>query len=273
MLKAHGHDRSYVRESGLSEELGEWARERFHFPEAADINSIEYQPDPEDGNRSKYGIWWGDRRKPHRFDIDIEDVAKGSSLISGPVHLSELDTPKAWPITHKIYMMRDGRDQLVSLANYAMNEDCRERWPATTRYSTAREAFDGYLGYFASIWTRSAAEYLMSMGDPTVLHLRYETMLNDREGFIRRICRFLGLEEDEAIIKDVAEATSVEKSREHIPGHVDKAQTGRWREWFDEADLRAYYHYCGEMLYRLGYDELPPPSWARRIIGGEVRKV
>jgi hypothetical protein len=162
------------------------------------------------------------------------------------------------PEARFIHLIRDGRDTALSRASRALDK------PAP-------------VGFLAKRWkrrigrARTAARKLSHYTE-----IRYEDLVLDTEGTLRRICEFLELPFHPAMLdyheraedrlgemaRDLpAERGKAERSAEHrIAGHTLVTEPpradrlARWKTEMSEEDRRRFEQFAGELLEELGYE-------------------
>jgi hypothetical protein len=88
------------------------------------------------------------------------------------------------------------------------------------------------------------------------LELRYEALIEDGVGELKRLYSFLGLSSDEELCRHALEACGIERMRQadHAPrGFFRKGQAESWKEELDVGELRAIEYVCGNTMVELGY--------------------
>jgi hypothetical protein len=167
---------------------------------------------------------------------------------------------RALPEARFIHLIRDGRDVALSQAERALDgtepslAEVADRWQRRIR--TARE---------------HAAEL-----DNSYLEIRYEDLVSDPEATLRRVCEFIELDYDSAMLdyhhraaerltemdRDLGtgENGPVRTGGERLAGHAMTTEPpstdrcGRWRQEMNEADVREFEAVAGELLADLGYE-------------------
>jgi hypothetical protein len=160
------------------------------------------------------------------------------------------------PEARFIHMIRDGRDVAISLrdrdAGLSMEQVAR-RW----RHRINR--------------TRRAAQHV-----PDYIEIRYEDLVADPEGTLRRICEHIELDYSPKMLDyhtraperlaELGRELPAEESKRGLsaesrleahsltaePPRTDRA--GRWRNEMSEADLAIFEEHAGELLRDLGYE-------------------
>ena len=172
------------------------------------------------------------------------------------------------PEARFVHLVRDGRD--VALSVLSMN------WGP----STVPEA--------AFRWKKRilrAREQAPRIGH--YVEIRYEDLVRDTEGTLRRICEFIDLPYDEAMLRyhERAEERLREKARDldrgpekepqpaeaRMASHAlateppDPERVGRWRTEMSAEDRAVYEELAGDLLADLGYEVGQPPAKPARV--------
>ncbi len=160
------------------------------------------------------------------------------------------------PEARFIHIIRDGRD--VSLSHLRMN------WGPETYAESAR------------LWrNRIRKARKMAPDLDHYLEIRFEELVGDTEGVLRRVCDFIELEFDPVMLgyHERAEGRLAEKARElprkNRPNQPAEARIeshrlarepprsdriGMWRERMTPAEVAEYEAVAGDMLITLGYE-------------------
>lgn len=185
-----------------------------------------------------------------------------------------------------VYVVRDGRDVVVSLYFYHQREltfggmraaladaylrdtlgagydldDTQGNLPAFIDSLRSRP-FGGLLRASGSRrllgWPEHVAEWI---DKPGVLVTRYEDLLADTAREMGRVARHLGREPSEMELAELAARHSFEATSGRRPGHEDRAAhqrkgiAGDWRNHFTPEAARAFAGYGGTVLVGLGYE-------------------
>jgi len=187
-----------------------------------------------------------------------------------------------------VYVLRDGRDVVVSLYFHHLREiRGRTRWePRVRRY------FSTVLGsrHDPEDVTRNLPRFIRSLRDhplggllrpgreasfltwPThvvdwsdrvgVTWVRYEDMLANPVAELERIIKWRGFEIEPAFLEEVVTRNSFRaQSGGRAPGQEDRSSflrkgiVGDWKNWFDENAAAAFDEYGGDQLRAFGYDK------------------
>jgi len=159
-----------------------------------------------------------------------------------PEHALGLDDLKRiLPQAKIIHVIRDGRDEAVSVFDYNLRV-------SGERFSRKYPNFGDFCGEFAANWTRlvGAARYFGRHNKDSYIEVRSEDLHTEAGTDIARVCRFLGIDdEDDAVGECVAAGRRIA-----FPDGI----IGQWRERFDADASRDFNRHAGELLKLLDYD-------------------
>ena len=162
----------------------------------------------------------------------------------GTVHSNFSQVPLIWPNARFIYLYRDGRD----VARSRINLDWEgSYWSAIKKWMESEEE-----------WARMKSE----LKPGSFLEVRYEDLILETQGTLRKVCAFLGV----PFSSEVMNYTETSSYKEPDPKLV-----GQWRRDATDLDIRSAESRAGEYLKGRGYElsGLPPmavsASMARRF--------
>ena len=184
-----------------------------------------------------------------------------------PGYIKEMNRiQRVLPEARFIHIIRDGRD--VSLSHLRMN------WGPETYEESAR------------LWrNRIRRAQRMSRNVEHYMEVRFEDLVQDTEGVLRRVCDFIELDFDPVMLDyhERAEGRLQEKARElprkNRPNQPAEARMeshrlaqepprsdriGMWRERMSPEEVSEYEAIAGDMLTRLGY-EVTTEAGQRRV--------
>jgi hypothetical protein len=172
-----------------------------------------------------------------------------------------------FPEARMVHLIRDGRDVARSAIGW-------RRWPnLARRLSTGRR----HPIPTAALWwerhVRSGREAGEALGPDTYCELRYEALVADPAGEAERLCAFLDLRFDEAMLR------FHERRQRSDPGLSAKKAwlppTPGLRNWLEEMsadDVESFEAMSGDLLDELGYPRAAPaPSAEARELAAEIR--
>lgn len=157
------------------------------------------------------------------------------------------------PEARFVHIIRDGRAVAASVVSRTLGPD------------TVPEAAD--------LWKRRIERARATAGDvPHYLEVRFEDLITDTEPVLRRICEFIELDFDSAMLdyhERARERLGERRRRRHGPpretpglpgGHrltmkpPRKDQITKWRRNLSDDDVRAFEAIAGDLLVELGYE-------------------
>ncbi|MEO1436008.1 MAG: sulfotransferase domain-containing protein [Bacteroidota bacterium] len=166
----------------------------------------------------------------------------------------------------KIYVVRDGRDVLVSLFRYLQSFDDAYQdldfsafLMTTNHFGPASTEKENRMEF----WKNHVKQWL---GRKDVLLLKFEALINNYEDAVEQISQYLGLEPLNPLV-DVRmhkQSTFKKLSNRLFPGRQQRsiqrtqvqfhsAEIGVYRRFFTDEDLQLFERYAGEALRLLNY--------------------
>lgn len=214
--------------------------------ERAELEAIFSSVDPLTGTGAARAFYraYADRHGKPRWGDKTPAYAKSMRRIA-----------RLLPEAHFIHLIRDGRDVRLSRVNRVSEpppiEIAAKRW--RRRIERSRRISKD-LGHY--------------------LEVRFEDLITDAEPTLRRICRFVDLSYDPAMLayhtsardrlQEMAHNLPAEHDKQLRPGTrlerkgsslkpPDPSMIGRWRERMSSEEIAAYEGEAGELLRELGY--------------------
>lgn len=163
------------------------------------------------------------------------------------------------------YLIRDGRDVMVSYHHYA-DSLCRKPIELS---NFVRECVDKRRRRIS--WSAHVRGWLAHLSHPNVLIVRYHHMLQDAERELRRVLAHFGLDPDDRAVRDAVAASQVR----HINKVFEQSATlrdksfdgglgggrGKGKRLMDAETMAYFMADAGGLLRELGYlDASPPPA-------------
>lgn len=186
-----------------------------------------------------------------------------------------------FPDARFIYMQRDGRDVVVSdmFLTFRAGETGLEDKMSIEQVRhvvRAREYHIEQKGppvplfspetmrYFAGNWVECVSGGLKAreLYKDQFFEIRYERMVQDPQGLVTDLYRWLGVNDDPVFIADSIDRCKFENFSEgRTRGEVDpkaewrKGVVGDWRNYFTEADKDMFKRMAGGLMVELGYEK------------------
>lgn len=171
-----------------------------------------------------------------------------------------------FPDVRVVHLVRDPRDVTASLL--AASREWGHDWAPDNVYD-------------ASWWWRDHVAGGRSFADHTARYreLRYEDLLDDTGGELRRLLEWVGLETPDEVIRHAVRDTQVSRMQkgrtkapwsleDEPPGFVRQGRAGSWREELSRSQARLVEHITGDLLREFDYgpefpSSLPPVGLLR----------
>jgi Sulfotransferase domain len=192
------------------------------------------------------------------------------------------EVSRIYPEAKVIHIIRDGRDQAVSMLHHVWNRSTDQGGVQTLkpgeferreiyRKDPQRLLLTGE-GMFTEERLRGAArswnarvgktaEDGPALLGPNYTEVRYEDLLERPNEEVARLAGFLGADTREKAVQQAVRSTSFEKlskgrerGQEDTSSFYRKGVAGDWPNYFTERDKEIYKEEAGELLIRLGYE-------------------
>jgi sulfotransferase family protein len=209
--------------------------------------------------------------------LDRFGAARGKPLVGdkSPGYVRNMPVlHELFPHARFVHLIRDGRDVCLSAVNWRKADRVLGRYHTWQRDPITT----------AALWwercVRLGRESGRALGPELYTEVRYEDVVADPEGECRRLCDFLRLEFDAAMLRFHEGRTRA------LPGLSTKrrwlpptAGLRDWRTEMDAADVDRFEAVAGELLEELGYGRGAPhpdpfivarSAHVRRRFGAEI---
>jgi Sulfotransferase domain len=193
------------------------------------------------------------------------------------------EVSRIYPEARVIHIIRDGRDQAVSMLHHVWNRST-DRGGVQTLMPGEFERREAYRkdpqellltgeGMFTEERLRGAARSWNARVGKTVedgpallgsnyTEVRYEDLLERPNEEVGRLARFLGADARQKAVRQAVGSASFERlskgrerGREDTSSFYRKGIAGDWKNHFTERDKEIYKEEAGELLIRLGYEK------------------
>jgi hypothetical protein len=190
--------------------------------------------------------------------FDLHGLAKGKRYVGektpGYVRIIPL-LDLLWPHVKVVHLIRDGRDVGLSVRDWSRVDRTVARFPTWEEHPITT----------AAVWwewhVRLSREGGGLLGPYRYCELRYEALVAQPEDECRKLCAFLGLAYDPAMLRfhegrmDARRGRSAKRSWQPV-----SAGLRSWREQMSTADIAAFEAASGPLLEELGYERGAPPA-------------
>jgi Sulfotransferase family len=152
---------------------------------------------------------------------------------------------RLFPDALYVHLIRDGRDAALSFLSVP-GGIVTEGWGHPT---DARG--------FACQWVteiRAARRLGARVGDGRYTEVRYETLVADPAGALRRVCAFTGLDYDDGMLDYVGRTDSARKAHQQRLAEPPRPGVRDWRTEMADDDRRRFEAVGGRLLSELGYE-------------------
>jgi hypothetical protein len=192
------------------------------------------------------------------------------------------EVSRIYPEAKVIHIIRDGRDQAVSMLHHVWNRSTDQGGVQTLKAGEfeRREAYrrdpkrllqtgegmftEERLRGAAGSWNarvgKTAQDGPVLLG-PNYTEVRYEDLLERPNEEVGRLAGFLGADTSEKALQQAVGSASFEKlskgrqrGQEDTSSFYRKGVAGDWNNYFTERDKEIYKEEAGELLIRLGYE-------------------
>jgi sulfotransferase family protein len=177
--------------------------------------------------------------------FDLVGRARGKPLVAdkSPRYARNIPTlHELFPRAKILHLVRDGRDVALSVASW---RKVTERGDLVARYDTWREDPVSTIALWWEREVRLGREDGRALGPELYGETHYEALVADPPGECARLCAFLGVPYDDAMVASTA-------TRPPTPGMRD------WRRQMPPADVRRFEASAGELLHELDYPRAFP---------------
>jgi hypothetical protein len=175
-------------------------------------------------------------------------------------HLSLLG--RLFPDAQFVHLLRDGRDAALSFLSVP-------RGLMTEGWGHPRDAAG-----FACQWAaevRAARRLGARVGPERYLELRYEALVANPEGELRRVCGFAGLDYEPGMLDYVGRTESARKTHQQRLREPPRQGVRDWRTDMAPEARGAFEAVAGDLLAELGYEARTPGSAPARLASYRVR--
>lgn len=188
---------------------------------------------------------------PQIFNQVIPDISLKRLRKGGGKHFQILKTHAKFQreINKAIYVVRDGRDALVSFYHYTITRNSKDM--------SFSKWFDAYArGLYGPLWHENVESWLMKGQDilgESLLVLRFEDIKRDPLHCVRKIVDFVKLSVSNIEIETAVELSSLKQARKWEEYYLGQPETpnmsfyrggeiGQWLDYFNESDHTLFWN-------------------------------
>jgi hypothetical protein len=232
---------SFLASSGIGFIIDRLLPNHKRYPE---VNEVDYI-------RQENGTWGFNFTSPvcRHVPMDIDMVLQYSTLCythEKPATTADFGDK----FTHRVYILRDGRDVINSLIHFLTDEISLKLCPEYT-IQDPRQLYDN-LDYFKNLvrrWQEHVLSYQKYKND--FFLVTFEDLLEDREKVLAELGHYLGLSVNSV---ELTGSTSFAAMRKTAPQHLRKGIRGNWKSFFTDQHKELFKQVAGDCLVRLGYE-------------------
>jgi hypothetical protein len=189
--------------------------------------------------------------------FDRYGAAQGKRLVGDktPGYVREIPLLHGlFPLARIVHLVRDGRDVALSVVGWERKTDqFRQRFPIWDESPVTTAAL--WWRWHVLLGRRAGREL-----PPGLYHeLRYEALVDDPRGECRRLCGFLDVDYDDAMVRfhegRTRDEPGLSAKRAWLPATPGLRQ---WRKEMRAEDVEAFEAAAGDALEELGYDRVVP---------------
>lgn len=233
----------------------------------------------------KSGTSWACQLMADYFQLPFPQYSLLPIGCAAVVHGHEIAAPD-YPCA--VYVLRDGRDALVSLYFHLLNRSLSEKASADARrqrqarflgLDEARTCRDNMPAFVQrqmeqptscrANWSEHVRSYL-TLRNSTMALLRYEDLLADGPKALSAVVHQLSdAEADPERISAALDRYSFQRQtggqrREQDRSFLRQGRSGDWTKHFNREAAEIFDHYCGDVLIASGYER--DRSWVERCL-------
>ena len=167
----------------------------------------------------------------------------------GPVFVKNHDMSPAWDIRRRvIYIVRDGRDALVSHARFIEAQDDK----GAPYYEILKKLIEGrmpspHAGEYWQHWGKHVTAYHNRLANMAVIH--FEDLIQEPVNIVGKAIKAVGVD---TYANSVA-PPKFEEMRDWMPGLHRRGEVGSYKDEMTDALHELFWEYHGEGMAKAGY--------------------
>ena len=153
-------------------------------------------------------------------------------------------------ITHRFYVLRDGRDVVNSMVHHVTRQEMLAVRPEY-RYQSPEEVYGDMelFKHYVREWRDHVRSYLANRDHFVCLKL--EELMSEPVKTVQKVASVLGIPVDAERLAEKITFNSLSKT---APAHLRRGKKGDWRNYFTEEHKRVFKELAGRELIELGYE-------------------
>jgi aryl sulfotransferase len=157
-----------------------------------------------------------------------------------------------------IYLIRDPRDQAISLSRYAFTPGMLR---ANPHYEKSPDSLlANNLDEWLRSWVLHVGGYLKVKDELRIHVISYEHLLHEPEPALRRLLEYLEVDASAALLEEIMSHVSFSAMKSRDPLHVRQGESGQWRDVLTESQKGQADRIAGSMMRLLGYPRSDGPA-------------
>lgn len=234
---------SYKQQTGLTQLIDNVFESYKLFPEVSIVDSFWV---------TKKGFML---EFPHpkclQLPVNEKLFVKYSSLLWTHEHADIIHLELLKPVTHWIYVLRDGRDVINSMIHHVTRSKMIKLMPKY-RYTKVCEIYDDHnlFAKYVREWREHVRSYLKNKHN--YICVRLEDIIEDPSGIILHIAESLELPVN---IDMTLRLISYKEMSKSAKSHMRRGVTGDWKNHFTQEHKNIFKNVAGEELIKFGYEK------------------
>ena len=233
---------SFMASSGLGFIIDRCFPENKRYDE---VNEVDYI-------RKGNGGWGVNFPSPdcRHVPVDLDLILQYSSFCYTHESPATIDALRD-KFSHRIYLMRDGRDVVNSYIHFLTNDISLNLCPEY-KISNPLHLYDN-LSYFEKL-VRDWHEHILSYDEykEDYCMLKFEDLLEDREKVIKTLSCYLDLPVNAT---ELAGSTTFKAMKKKAPLHLRRGLQGDWSTYFTDKHKEIFKSVAGDSLIQQGYEK------------------
>jgi hypothetical protein len=194
----------------------------------------------------------------HKLEMNYEEMAVADKLFFVKTHYLPSDNYPA------VYLVRDGRDSLVSYAHYISSfhksTSLKEHWKRKIKSIIVRNEYDEILsklimsprrdakGNFGT-WSENVSQWIEREG--VTFQIKFEDLIKNPYQCIAAAMEELNFQKEMLSSNSIP---SFEELHRKYPQFFRQGQSGKWRQEMSQPLQDLFWQYHGEVMESLGYE-------------------